>query len=188
MNTPTHILLSAALLAKPDNRVRNWAVIIGSLVPDLSLYVMWANAKFIQGLSDRVIFRDLHFSDFWQMLNAISNSIPLYAGILLVGLWRKSLLLIMLGAAALLHMAGDFPLHNSDAHRHFWPISDWRFHSPISYWNPRYHGDIVGMIEIGLALVLIAILWRRFKSWKVRACLFLALIPYIGVPLYFSAL
>ena len=33
MNTPTHLLLSVALLAKPGEKRRNWAVIAGSLIP-----------------------------------------------------------------------------------------------------------------------------------------------------------
>lgn len=194
MNTPTHILVSAVLLAKPngdegaDHTWRNIAAIAGSLFPDLSLYIMWGGAKFIFGIPDRVIFGQMHFSPFWQTLNAISNSVPVFFAILLFGIVRKSVVATVFGISALLHMALDFPFHNSDAHRHFWPFSDWKFHSPISYWNTRFHGEIVGYVEIAVVLVLIAILWVRFKDWWVRALLVLSLVPYIAVPLYFSAL
>jgi len=180
MNTPTHLLLSATLLAKPGEPRRNWSVIAGSLFPDLSLYVMWAYAKFVQGLPDRVIFGELHFSDFWQLMSAITNSLPIYLGFLLLGLWRKSVVLTMFCLSAIIHFAGDFPVHNSDAYRYFWPFSDWRFYSPFSYWNPQYYGDIIGILEIGLVLVMIVVLWRRFVSWRVRCWLLVAPLPYMA--------
>ncbi len=185
MNTPTHLLLSAALLAKPGEKGRNWAAIAGSLVPDMSLYVMWANAKFVEGLSDRVIFGQLHFSDYWQLMSAVSNSVPIYIAALLVGLWRNSLVVTIFCISGLIHFAGDFPVHRSDAYRYFWPFSDWRFYSPFSYWNPRYYGNIISMMEIGLVAVLIVILWRRFENWRVRGWLLVAPVPYFAHGLYF---
>ena len=31
---------------------------------------------------------------------------------------------------------------------HFWPITDWKFHSPVSYWDTGRGGDIVGLVEL----------------------------------------
>jgi len=41
-----------------------------------------------------------------------------------------------LTASMFLHCLADFPLHTEDAHRHFWPFSDFRLDIGISYWNP----------------------------------------------------
>ena len=59
--------------------------------------------------------------------------------------------------AALLHLAFDLPLHHSDARPHFWPLSDWVFRPPLSYWNPARHGDLVGAVEIGACVALCAL-------------------------------
>lgn len=53
----------------------------------------------------------------------------------------------------LLHALEDVPLYHDDAHRHGWPLFDWRFASPISYWDPRYDGHIVGALEMLLVLL-----------------------------------
>ena len=39
--------------------------------------------------------------------------------------------LIALFASMALHCFKDLPLHNDDAHRHFFPLSDWRFKQPF---------------------------------------------------------
>jgi len=82
------------------------------------------------------------------------------------------------------------PLHVDDAHAHFWPFSDWRFVSPVSYWNPGYYGHIWAPIEgaLALALALIAVLWLRFQPRWVRAALVLAALSYVAVPAYFSVM
>ncbi len=41
----------------------------------------------------------------------------------------------------------DLPVHHDDGHRHFFPLSDWRFASPVSYWDPEHYGRIVGTAE-----------------------------------------
>ena len=60
-------------------------------------------------------------------------------------------------ASMFLHACFDFPLHHNDAHHHFFPFSDWRFLSPISYWNPEYYGNIIAPIEV--LMVVLGSLW-----------------------------
>ena len=119
----------------------------------------------------------------WQSLGAITNSIPVGAALLGLALWRKSNWLWVFACAWLIHCALDFPLHADDAHRHFWPLTDWRFFSPISYWDPDHNGRIGVMIE-GAALIAAAIfLWRRFESRWVR----IAAVGYVLVYLSIAA-
>ena len=186
MNTPTHLLIGAVALARPDDRSRNSAVVVGSLLPDMPIYLMWLGAKFVFRVPEREIWQHLYWSEPWQTLGAIVNSLPLYLTLLVLAWGRGMEWLRIFALAALLHLAFDFPFHNEDAHRHFWPISDWRFRSPLSYWNSAHHGDIVGIVEIAMALVLIVVLWRRFTDWRVRAVLCVPPLSYVGVPLYFS--
>ena len=61
----------------------------------------------------------------------------------------------------LLHSLGDFPLHHDDAHRHFFPFSDWRFISPISYWDPAHYGNWASLLEIFAVLAISIFLYCR---------------------------
>jgi len=49
------------------------------------------------------------------------------------------------------------PVHHDDGHRHFFPLSDWRFESPVSYWDPAHYGHIFLWIE--LLLVAAGTVW-----------------------------
>jgi len=64
----------------------------------------------------------------------------------------------------MLHIAGDLPLHNDDAHRHFFPFSNWRFISPVSYWDPKHYGTIVAPIEILIVIISCVVLFLTFES------------------------
>lgn len=188
MHTPTHLLIGAAALTRRGERARNIAAIAGSLVPDSSIYVMWGWARLVVGMPEREVWRRLYWTEGWQMASAAVNSVPIYAALLVLGLSRGWTLLTVFAAAALLHVAFDFPFHNQDAHRHFWPFTDWRFHSPLSYWNDAHYGQVVGAVEVAGALMLLFVLWHRFKAAWVRLALLLALTSYVAVPVYFSAM
>ena len=190
MNTPTHLLIGAAVLARPAEdaagRRRNAAILIGALVSDAAIFLLFAWARLLQGVSEHRLWSEVYWQEPWQTLVAIANSIPLYLGLLIYGLVASSQIAIVFAAAALLHLAFDLPFHHDDAHPHFWPFSDWRFHSPLSYWDHAHYGRFVSLAEIGLAIVLIVLLWRRFRSRLVRALLLLALATYVAVPAYFT--
>ena len=99
--------------------------------------------------------------------------------------YRIGLFAVFLALAALTHVAGDLPVHVDDAHRHFWPLSDWKFISPVSYWHPDHHGGIFSILESMLGVMLAIILFRSFKGLWVRIVLVLVCLAYIAVPLYF---
>jgi len=192
MNTQTHVLLAAALLAKPNAPARNTAIVAGSLVPDLAIYTLFVWSKFA-GIPEPVVWNQLYYAPPWSDAVTIGNAAPIYLGLLLVGLlaslyWRTALAVAFFAGAALIHIAADLPVHVDDAHAHLWPLSDWRFRSPVSYWNPDHFGGFVSIAEIGLGLVLSAILWRRFHAAWIRALLVLAVLAYLGPPIYFGVL
>ena len=68
----------------------------------------------------------------------------------------ESLVLAAL-ASMTLHCLADLALHREDAHGHLFPLSDWRFTSPVSYWDPAHYGLIFAACE--LVLVAVGSIW-----------------------------
>ncbi|MEO0792157.1 MAG: hypothetical protein AAFY27_06385 [Pseudomonadota bacterium] len=185
MNTITHALAAAVALNTTGAPVRNAAVFLGALVPDLWIFGFYGWSKFVDGETSNRIWSVLYWQEPWQTIGAVFNSAPLFAGLLALGVVLRSTLLVVVSAAALIHIGLDFPVHADDAHRHLWPLTDWRFHSPISYWDPQHHGRIVSLLEIAGAMALIVVLWRRVNALWVKAILTLAAFGYAAVPAYF---
>lgn len=86
----------------------------------------------------------------------------------------------IVAASMLLHVAVDLPLHGEDAHRHFYPLSDWRFVSPVSYWDPARYGRIVAPFELLLVAILSALIYRRVRTPAGRVALILANLLYLA--------
>ncbi|MEM1388495.1 MAG: cobalamin biosynthesis protein CobQ [Pseudomonadota bacterium] len=173
MNTPAHVLFGMAAFAEPGARVvarrSVLAASAGALAPDLSLYVMAGWSLYVLDIPPQVVFRELYYTDAWQQVFAIDNSFILWGLGLAWALWARRPLVVAFTAAALLHLALDFPLHNDDARMHFWPLTDWKFESPISYWNGAQGGQWVGALEASASCVCAAILWRRLDALWIRA-------------------
>ena len=191
--TQTHLLIASALFAKPGHKKRNTAVLVGALIPDAAIYVLVAYAA-ITGIPQRTLWNETYWTDSWQTWVTIGNSLPLYLGLFLVALWiaapqdgraRWQSLPALLALAALTHLAGDFPVHNDDAHIHFWPLTEWRFHSPVSYWDRDHYAGIFAPLEMLLGLGLMVVLFRRFSGLLTRILLGLSIALYVAVPLYF---
>jgi hypothetical protein len=180
VNTPAHVIFSAAAFARPDAPRRTVAAILGALAPDVSLYVMVSVSVFILGVPARTVFRDYYYSPEWQLVFAVDNSFILWGVALGIALWRRWTIAAIFCGSALLHLAFDFPLHNHDARMHFWPLTDWKFISPFSYWDGRHHGDLVGRIETGLCLILLLVLFRRFQDWIARVVIGLAAVAQLA--------
>lgn len=167
MNTLAHAVVNAGLLGRKAQPQWVAAIMLGAILPDLTMMVFYAIAK-LQGIPEQTIWQELYHDPAWQLWFDIPNSIPLLATAALV-LWKlQRPALALLFSSMLLHSLCDLPLHHHDAHRHFWPLSDWRFHSPVSYWNPQFYGHWFAAFEI-LAVAIAAIhLWRKFDHSRVR--------------------
>ena len=133
------------------------------------------------------MWRELYFALPMQNLIAYFNSIPVYAGLAVLGyimrakVWGK--LLLVFALAALTHMVTDLPVHNHDAYRHFWPFSDWRFISPFSYYEREHHAGWVSLLESVIALTSIIVLWRRFPKLWVKIILAILALLYFALPI-----
>lgn len=172
MMTQTHILIGASLFAKPGARWAAPAALAGATAPDLDVVVMWITER-MGGASSCVIFRDRFWESPWTEVQAISNSAPLWALIALIGflIRGRGIALLAFGLSGLLHVCGDFLLHADDARAHLQPFTAWRFHSPVSYWDPKHFGRTVVVVEAAAGAAMIALLWRRFAGRRARIAL-----------------
>lgn len=164
MNTPAHFLLAAAIAARPGTPKRNWTMAAGALVPDLMMFAMVGWERWSNGRTAQQIFGEDYFSNHWQFIFAVTNSIPVYAATTIAGLALRLEMLWIFGLCALMHVTFDLPLHHDDGHPHFWPFTDWIFASPVSYWDPRHHGIAAGYAEAVFSVLLCALLLTRFRG------------------------
>ncbi len=168
LNTPAHLIMGLALFGKPGDRQRIAGGLAGGLIPDLSLYLMAGTHLLILKTPPRVVFGQMYFSEDWQRVFRIDNSFVLWGIGLALAMSLKSRWATAMCGAALMHLFFDFTLHNNDARAHFWPITTWVFQSPLSYWDPRHFGRIVGWVEVGICLLLATWLWQRYRSVAMR--------------------
>ncbi|MEM7438123.1 MAG: cobalamin biosynthesis protein CobQ [Pseudomonadota bacterium] len=169
MITTTHLLVGAAVFAKPDHSRLTWAALMGGLAPDFSLYYMFFWHRFALGNSPSFIFDQVYFSPYWQTVFAIDNSFFVWTALVAAALLARSTVLVAFAVSGMLHLLMDFPFHNDDARAHFWPLTMWKFESPISYWDPAHHGRIFGVFETLFVIALCLVLWRRFTRLWPRA-------------------
>ena len=151
MNTPAHLLINLAALghhAPPKHQI---AIVGGALLPDAPIFYFYFVEKFIRHVPEHLIWQH-YFHPVWQNIIDTFNSLPFMAIGILLGFYNKSKVTILFFLSMMLHVMGDLPFHHDDAHRHFFPLSDWRFESPISYWDPQHYGYLFMPLEIGLVL------------------------------------
>ncbi len=188
MNTPTHFLMTAALRkALPRVPMSRSAVLWGSVAPDIPLYLMtfgalgyfhyWLGWTWRE--SGRHIFGTLYFQDpLWiGFHNILHSPTSLLLGLLISRLMARrkpelSNWLHWFLLACLLHSIVDIVTHHDDGPLLFWPL-DWqyRYQSPISYWDHRHYGSEMSKLEFGLDLAFVAFLvtvWIREKWFSNR--------------------
>lgn len=185
MNTTTHMLVGAALLGRRGETTRSLAAMLGGLAPDLPIAGLIAFATLIQGASQDTVFNELYYAPVWQSVVAPSHSAFIWFGALAAAAMARSAQFTTFSFAGLLHLSMDLPFHHGDAHRHFWPISSWRYESPISYWDPARYGLIVAPIEAALAIAATAYLLLRHKGSAVSIVSFATLVLYVARSFYF---
>ncbi|MCZ0934201.1 MAG: hypothetical protein OXJ54_03370 [Gemmatimonadetes bacterium] len=184
MTTPAHAALSLIVLGRSERNAL--PVALGAVAPDLPMLVFYFWERLARGVSEGRIWSERYFDPGWQVVFDIPSSIPLLAltlCILLVLIGRRSTAggLPSAGADAaprparltawalfvasmILHALGDLPLHREDAHRHFFPFSDWRFTSPVSYWDPDHYGGYAAIGEVLLVLAVSVFLFRAYRG------------------------
>ena len=182
MNTPAHVLIGLAVFGRPNAPSVTLAALAGGLAPDVPMLVMVLWSTRVLGLPDRTVFGELYFSDSWQAVFAVDHGFFVWGILSGLAVGGGSAVLRAFAGSGLLHALADFLTHHDDARRQFWPITDWVFRSPISYWDTRYHGQAFAVFELALVVLLSAFLmWRLRRTWE-RA-LILAIAALVILPI-----
>ena len=174
MNTPAHAVLNLAFLGRKGKPEWNPLIIWGALIPDLAMFGFYAYLRLATDIPERQIWQTEYFRPSWQLLFDLFNSIPLALLGLGLMLYAKRTGMALLFASIVLHCLEDLPLHNDDAHRHFWPLSDYRFISPVSYWDADYYGNIAAPIELMVMAIASIYVFRRVRSRWTKGLLIVA--------------
>lgn len=188
MNTPSHLIINAALRKSATARgglpIPRSAFLLGAVLPDIPLFILWLGAYgyYRYALANPAItlmdptFDQLYFTNpFWIAAHNLLHA-PLLLLAVMGALWRARSLPETRGgwwfwfaAGCLVHTALDIPTHQSDGPLLFFPL-EWsvRFQSPLSYWDPRFFGREFAVVELLLDLVLLLYLfgpglWRRLR-------------------------
>lgn len=171
MNTQSHVIINAALLNRKDKPHLQRYLLLGALIPDLPMFVFFVVEAFMFGHPQQQIWSERYFLPQWQNFIDIFNAVPLILIVLGIGYRLKSEAVIFCCLSMLLHCAADFFLHHDDAHRHFFPLLQFRFSSPISYWDAARYGRIVSLIEIVITILASIYLFPRLNSRIARGVL-----------------
>lgn len=172
MITPSHIIYSWALAKKTEkvsqnNRKRTVAIVLGALFPDTPTYLFFIVYGLILGYSGPVMWDNLYYNSGWAIPITLTHSFiiwPLLIGISSYAGWK---LVKWFSLSAFFHSLVDFCVHTDDAYRHFWPLSDWKFQSPISYYNPAEYGLYVGALDSLFVLGLLGYLFTIYAGrWR----------------------
>jgi len=184
MKTPSHALVNVGILSLWASPSLVLPLFFGAILPDIPIFILYAWAKVWKKYDERTIWSEVYYQKFWQDWVALFHSFPIGLLLLGVGLYSHTLVLTAIAASLLLHNLGDFPLHHDDAHRHFYPLSEFRFISPLSYWDTKHYGRQVAAVEDCLTLgCCIFIVVNPFAIWIkglaiAVGCLALFLIPF----------
>lgn len=171
MNTQSHAVINLYILRRVagekilKEKGANAVILLGSLLPDLPIFFFFGWYTWIDPKRQDEIWRTLYFDPGWQILFNSFNSIPIFLAILIAA-WSFGLTrMLLFSSASLLHFLEDFFIHMEDAHAHFFPLSDYKFISPVSYWDSNGFGYYVSIIEAALVLLVSFFLFRSLKTW-----------------------
>lgn len=182
METYSHSFFTWALAKHgvKAGRAAGIAGAVGAAFPDLPSFVGTAyyvgTAYLTEGwasMNSREILDKIYFvGPFGGTGSALHSAVPVAA--LLILYWaarlgrvdrRRILLWFLVGWLG--HTVADFLTHVDDTRPLFWPIFDWQWSGPISYYNPNYYGREFFFVSHALILLtMVGLLVRRLKGRK----------------------
>lgn len=181
MNTPAHVAVNFVILCKKGKPQWSLPVVLGSLTPDIPIFLFYFFQKFYLGISERLIWTDVYFRASWQNLFDTFHSFPIILSCVFIAYMLGKTRWALFFISMFLHSLCDLPLHNDDAHRHFFPFTDYRYFSPVSYWDPRHFGSLTSLMESLLVICFSIMIWRRDDTrWHKAVPAFIILFYFTG--------
>lgn len=185
MKTPSHFLITAAIdQVLPRVPIHRAAFLWGAIAPDIPLwglslggivyYHFWLGWSLVDTF--HLMFDQLYFHNpFWLALhNALHAPLVLLGGSVLVWKKRRNISSIHRWVfwfliACAFHSLIDILTHVDDGPLLFFPLN-WslRFHSPVSYWDPRYYGKEFQVFELILDGICLVYLMSKFIRYRLR--------------------
>lgn len=187
MITPSHLIYSWALAKRTEGspesstttKRRTAAFILGALFPDTPTYLFFVVCGLILGYSGQAMWDDMYFNSGWSIPITLTHSFILWPLLITISGYYGWRLLQYFSISAFLHTAVDFFVHTDDAYRHFYPFSDWKFHSPVSYWNTAEFGQYVSAFDSLLVLGLLTYLYTKYSgTWRIAIIAIAALYTF----------
>ncbi|NEP59516.1 MAG: hypothetical protein F6K31_21315 [Symploca sp. SIO2G7] len=187
MNTPSHAIINLALISSQQYHPQDaLPITIGAVLPDAPIFILYFWAKLVRRQTEQQIWSQTYELPFWQNFVATFHSIPLALILVLIAHywgWQQGELLCL---SMVFHSLLDLPVHHDDAHRHFFPFSNYRFISPFSYWNPKHHGNAVSLVERLMVLGATFYVFPELNSWVGKGLLIAVNLFYLGTLIYYS--
>jgi hypothetical protein len=187
MKTPSHAIINLAILGRSQHSEFNLLIVTGGILPDIPIFLFYFWAKYIARLPEATIWSKAYYEPFVQDIVALFHSIPLTVIGWLIAYyfgWQSVQILFL---SMIMHSLGDLPVHNDDAHRHFFPFSNYRFISPLSYWDRKHYGSIVSLVEMLLVLLATFRVFGFVNSYVGKILLILVNCFYLMGAVYFYA-
>ena len=186
MTTHSHAILNIALLSKRDKPFLHRYAFIGAVLPDIPLFIFFIIKSIIRKTPEDELWGTRYFTEAWQNFFDIFNSVPLILILLGIGYYLlNSERITVFAWSLLIHCAFDLLTHHDDGHHHFYPLSDFAFESPISYWDRDHYAGIVAPIERVVILAASIYLFPRLKARLARWCLIIVNVLFIASYLLF---
>ncbi len=195
MHTQSHIIIGAALFGRGIPK-RAWIAAAAGFLPDVPMLLIVLGLK-LAGFPASQIFDELYWQNWWQITNGLGHNFWLWGGLAGLALVMRECLantaatidrwslVLVFAASGLLHAMIDFLCPREDAHMSLWPVTRWKFISPVSYYDSRHYGTAFTLFEVALGLCLGVVLFRQFRNIWVRMALVIAMTLYVIVPAYF---
>ncbi len=179
METYSHAFFTWALAKHgvKAGRAAGIAGLVGASLPDLPSFV--ATAYYVgpaylrdgwSSMDSEELLDAIYFTGPFGTTGSILHSVvPPVALLLLYWLLelgrrdrRRILLWFLLGWFG--HTVADFLTHVDDMRPLFWPISDWTWSSPVSYYNSAYYGrEFFAVSHALIFLIMAGLLVRRIR-------------------------
>ncbi len=172
MTTQSHVILNIAFLSKRGKPYLHSYAFLGAVIPDIPIFIFFAVETFIFQTSQRDMWGSRYFMEAWQNFFDVFNAVPLILILLGIGYYlMHSERVTVVAWSMLIHCAFDFLTHHDDGHHHLFPLSDFIFASPVSYWDSNYHAGIFRVVECVGILAASIYLFPRLKTRLGRGAL-----------------